>query len=428
MKKYTRDELILKIQNGDFDRDFEYLQYHDIKKAQERYTTALEKFEENFGKGKSVILISAPGRVELSGNHTDHQGGCVLAASVNLDVIAVVHQREDSLVTVVSEGYSPFTVDISDLEKKDSERGKSEAIVRGVAKKISESPFCNALKGFDAYTTSNVPKGSGLSSSAAFEVLVGKIFSTLFCDGKIGDAELAEYGHFAEFNYFDKPCGKMDQYACAMGGIVFIDFKDEVPVYKTVNTSFEDMGYTLFITDAGGSHAHLTPEYAAVPAEMKEVAKLFKKEKLSQISQDEFYGALASLRGKVSDRALSRAIHYYNETSRVKKQVEALERKDIDTYLNLMQRSGDSSVLSLQNVYPSGDIDERSLSLALTISLGEGAVSRVHGGGFAGTIQALVKNENRELYKAKMDAVFGKDRAHLVSIRPVGGYILGEKQ
>ena len=427
MKTYTQKDLITQIQRGDFDRDFLRLVYPDTNKARERYIKAIESFGKTFGYDREIFLASAPGRTELSGNHTDHQGGCVLAASVNLDVIAVVGLRQDTLVTINSEGYKPFTLDISDTEKKDCEKGTSAAIVRGVAKKIYENPLCNSLKGFDAYTTSNVPKGSGLSSSAAFEVLVGKILSYSSCNNKIDDATLAEYGHFAEYNYFDKPCGKMDQYACSMGGIVFIDFKDDTPVYKRIDTSFEKLGYTLFITDAGGSHAHLTPEYAAIPEEMREVARLFKKEKLSEITRDEFFSALPSLKNKVSDRALLRALHYFNEVDRVKCQVAALEKSDISTYLALMQKSGDSSLLSLQNIYPANDTAERSLSLALTISLDEGAVSRVHGGGFAGTIQALVKSDKSADYALKMDSIFGQDHAHAVSVRPVGGYVLGEE-
>ncbi len=427
MKTYPVNDLILKIQNGAFDEDFKKLSYPDINEARERYVLAVKAFIKNFGEGE-VLLVSAPGRTELSGNHTDHQGGCVLAASVNLDVIAIVSEREDNLVTIASEGYEPFTIDISELEKKECEKGKSEAIVRGIAKKLSENPLCRTLKGFDAYTTSAVPKGSGLSSSAAFEILIGKIFSSLFCDNRIDNATLAEIGFFAEYNYFGKPCGKMDQYACAMGGIVFIDFKNETPVYKNLNVSFEELGYTLFITDAGGDHANLTPEYAAIPEEMREVARAFEKEKLSQLSARDFFSALPRLRGKVSDRALCRALHYYNEVERVQKQVEALEKDDIDTYLSLMQKSGDSSLLSLQNIYPSNDIAERSVSLALSLSLNLGAVSRVHGGGFAGTIQALIKNEKADSYKETMDAVFGKNHAHPVSIRAFGGYLLGEEK
>ncbi len=425
---YSANDLILKIKNGDFDLDFKRLSYPDIKSARERYINALNAFCDKFGDKRKCLLISAPGRTELSGNHTDHQGGAVLAASVNLDVIAVVSEREDTLVTVASEGYAPFTVDISDLDKKPFEKGKSEAIVRGVAKFISENPLCHTLKGFDAYTTSNVPKGSGLSSSAAFEVLIGKIFSVLSCDNKLDNATLAEAGFFAEYNYFAKPCGKMDQYACAMGGVVFIDFKGDVPVYKTVNVSFEELGYTLFITDAGGSHAHLTPEYAAVPAEMREVAAFFSKEKLSEVDESEFFTSLPSLRGRVSDRALSRAIHYFNETARVGHQVEALKNHDIDTYLSLMEKSGNSSLLSLQNIYPANDISERSLSLALTLSQNLGAVSRVHGGGFAGTIQALVKNADSDTYKKTLDSVFGENHAYPISIRAFGGYVLGNEE
>jgi len=414
-------ELIKAIKSDTFDKDFALLCYSDVKSAKKRYVTAVEEFERLFGE-REVYLVSAPGRTELSGNHTDHQGGCVLAGSVNLDTIAVVSPREDKSVTVASEGYLPFTVSLDDLSPVEDEKGKSDGIVRGVAKALCEGrDFC----GFDAYTTSNVPKGSGLSSSAAFEVLIGKIFSYFSLEDSVDKKDIAEAGHFAEFNYFGKPCGKMDQYACAMGGIVFIDFKNPVPKYKNLGVDFEKMGYTLIITNAGGNHANLTPEYASIPSEMKEIAALFGKEKLSEIKPTEFWRKFAALRGKASDRALSRALHYFTEIERVEEQVEALECGDIETYLLLMQDSGDSSLLNLQNIYPTCDESERSLSLALGVSKRLAAVSRVHGGGFAGTIQALVENEYADEYVEDMESVFGKGSAVKVKIRPVGAYVFG---
>lgn len=414
-------ELVRAIKSGAFDRDFTLLAYHDLKLAKARYINAVEEFEKLFGE-REVYLISAPGRTELSGNHTDHQGGCVLAGSVNLDTIAVVSPRDDKNVTVASFGYKPFTVNLDDLSLIESEKGKSEGIVRGVAKALCDG---RDFRGFDAYTTSDVPKGSGLSSSAAFEVLIGKIFSYFSLDNSVSSKDIAEAGHFSEFNYFAKPCGKMDQYACAMGGIVFINFKNPVPEYKNLNIDFESMGYTLIITNAGGNHANLTPEYASIPTEMKEVAKLFGKEKLSEIKPTEFWRKFASLKGRVSDRALSRALHYFTEVERVEEQVEALENDDIETYLLLMQDSGDSSLLNLQNIYPTSDTNERSLSLALGVSKRLAAVSRVHGGGFAGTIQALVENEFADEYIEDMESVFGKGTALKIKIRPVGAHVFG---
>jgi len=416
-------ELLKKIQVGDFDSEFELLSYSDIEEAKERYASAILEFEKLFGE-RDAVIITSPGRTELSGNHTDHQGGCVLAGSVNLDTLAVVSKREDKKVTVASFGYNPFTLELDSLDLVEEEKGHSEGIVRGVAKALLDGKdFC----GFDAYTTSGVPKGSGLSSSAAFEVLIGKIFSFFNLNDSVSPRDLAEAGFFAEFNYFAKPCGKMDQYACAMGGIVFIDFKDSVPVYKNLAVDFEALGYTLVITNAGGNHANLTPEYAAVPEEMREVARELGKSKLSEIDSTEFFRKFASLRGRVSDRALSRALHYYTEVERVEEQVEALAKGDIDTYLDLMQESGDSSLLNLQNIYPTFDTDERSVSLALGLSKFLGAVSRVHGGGFAGTIQALVENEFADEYVEDMDSVFGSGSAVKIKIRPVGAYVLGDK-
>lgn len=418
-------DLIQSIRSNTFNSDFSLFQYSDIEKAKDRYINAVEEFEKLFGK-RDVFVVSAPGRTELSGNHTDHQGGCVLAASVNLDVIAIVSKREDTLATVASYGFAPFTIDISDTEIKKKEKGMSDSILRGVAKKISTHPSFEKFVGFDAYTTSFVPKGSGLSSSAAFEVLLGKIISHTSCSSPVSDQFLAEAGFFAEYNYFGKPCGKMDQYACATGGVVYIDFKNEDPVWERVDVSFEKLGYTLFITNAGGNHASLTPEYAAIPNEMRSVAACFNKMKLSEVEESEFFKALPSLRNKASDRALSRALHYFTENSRVKNQLKALENGNVDRYLDLMQESGDSSLLNLQNIYPASNIDERSVSLALGLSKYFGGISRVHGGGFAGTIQALVKNENAEEYKLQMEKIFGNGTVYPISIRPVGAYVLGE--
>ncbi len=416
-------ELIKRINNGEYDTELTYLAYNNTDNAKKRYVNAVLEFEKLFGE-RDVFIISSPGRTELSGNHTDHQGGCVLAGSVNLDTLAVVSKRNDKSVTVASEGYDPFTVTLDTLELLENEKGKSEGIVRGVAKALLDE---QDFYGFDAYTTSGVPKGSGLSSSAAFEVLIGKIFSYFNLGDSVSPRDLAEAGHFSEFNYFAKPCGKMDQYACAMGGIVFIDFKESEPVYKNLSIDFEKLGYTLVITSAGGDHSNLTPEYAAVPDEMRAVAREFGKAKLSEIDSTEFFRKFASLRGRVSDRALSRALHYYTEVERVEEQVEALSNNDIDTYLDLMQESGDSSLLNLQNIYPTCDTKERSLSLALGISKFLGAVSRVHGGGFAGTIQALVENEYADEYVEDMESVFGKGSAIKIKIRPVGAYVMGDR-
>ena len=427
MKTTLTSLLKNEIQDGKFNSSFKTLAYTDIENAKKRYTDAITEFEKNFGVSRQVSLFSSPGRTELSGNHTDHQGGCVLCGSVNLDTIAVVSPRTDTKITIVSQGYEPFTVDICELEMKESEKSTSKGIVRGMAKGISDKTGAKLL-GFDAFTTSQVPKGSGLSSSAAFEVLIGKIFSTLYLDKPLKSSEIAEMGHFAENVYFGKPCGKMDQYACATGGIVFIDFKNPTPTYESVNVSFEDLGYTLFITDAGGNHANLTPEYAAVPSEMREVAKYFGCEKLCEVSYDDFYTSLPALRQNLSHRAVSRAFHYFKETQRVLKQLDALKKRDIDSYLSLMQESGDSSLLNLQNIYPMCDATERSLSLALGLSLDFGAVSRVHGGGFAGTIQALVKNEKADEYKNYMERIFGKGKVYAIAIRSVGGYCLGEDE
>lgn len=386
-----------------------------------RYVKALRNFEVLFGK-QEVEIYSAPGRSEIGGNHTDHQYGRVLATSINLDAIAVVAKREGEMV-VKSEGYPMITVSLEDLSPKKEEIGTSAALLRGVAARLGEAGY--QIGGFSAYVTSDVLNGAGMSSSAAFEVLIGNILSGLYNDNAISQILIAQASQYAENVFFGKPCGLMDQIASAVGGLISIDFADiENPVVRKVKVDFEDFGYSLCIVDTKGSHADLTDEYAAIPAEMKQVAAYFGKEVLSEVDKTTFYAELPKIREYAGDRAVLRAMHWYEETERVPEQVAALEDGDFEKFCCLIQASGDSSFKYLQNVYSVKNLarQEMSVGLALSAVLLEGCgVSRVHGGGFAGTMQAFVPNDRVDDYKKNIEAVFGEGACHVLKIRKYGG-------
>ena len=400
-----------------------------------RFEQALECFYQEFGKcdDKGVNqkatpprFYRAPGRTEIGGNHTDHQKGKVLAAAINLDSIAVVAANDADTVTIVSKGFGRFNISLDNLEAKKEEEGTTLALTKGVMVKLQEAGF--KLGGFEAYITSDVLPGSGLSSSASYEVLIGTIISDLYNDMKIPAVQIAIAGQYAENVYFGKPCGLMDQMACAMGSMIYIDFLGENDcvdnfTIKQVQCDLETHGYQLCITDTKGSHADLTDEYAAVPSEMKKIAAFFNKDVLAGISIEDIYQNIDELRALAGDRAVLRAIHFINENKRVEQQFEALEQKDFDTFLGLVKESGNSSYKYLQNVYTSKAVKEQKLSLALALSemfLGKDGACRVHGGGFAGTIQAYVKNEKVEEYKAYMDKVFGEGACVALSISKYG--------
>lgn len=404
--------------------DENVLEYNKV-----RYVKALKSFEGLFGK-KEVEIYSAPGRSEIGGNHTDHQYGRVLAASINLDAIAIVAKKEGDIV-LKSEGYPMITVSLEELSPKKEEEGTSSGLIRGVAAKLKEEGY--QIGGFEAYVTSDVLNGAGMSSSAAFEVLVGNILSGLYNDGKISQILIAQASQYAENVFFGKPCGLMDQMASAVGNLIFIDFEDiKNPVVKKVNVDFEDFDHSLCIVDTKGSHADLTDEYAAIPEEMKKVASYFNKEVLSQVDKGEFYKNMPGIREYAGDRAVLRAMHWFEETERVNKQVAALENENFEEFKQLIQTSGDSSFKYLQNVYSVKNLAKQEMSVGLALSdvLLEGrGVSRVHGGGFAGTIQAFVPNEMVAFYKKNMENVFGKDTCHVLKIRKYGGMkvLSGEK-
>ena len=368
-------------------------------------------------------VFSAPGRTEISGNHTDHQCGCVLAAAVNLEAVADVWLNGTNNIWIQSQGYPTIKVELDDLSVREEEKNSTAALIRGVAYSFAQRGA--KLQGFDAVVNSTVLPGSGLSSSAAFEVLFGTILNELFFDKKLSAVEIAQIGQYAENVYFGKPCGLMDQMVSSVGGLVYIDFENpQEPVIDKIDFDLAKAGYALCIIDSGADHADLTDEYAAIPTEMREVAAFFGKEVLRQIPADTFYSALPELRGKVPDRAILRAIHIYQENSRVLKQAEALKSGNMDAFLQLVKESGRSSWMYLQNISPTGAVEHQEVAVALALCdvllQGRGAY-RVHGGGFAGTVQAFVPFDMLDAFISGIEAVLGADKCHVLNIRPQGG-------
>ena len=379
-------------------------------------------FAAQFG-GTPERYFSAPGRTEIGGNHTDHQRGRVLAGAVNLDTQAAVRLNGTKVIRILSAGYPLCQVDLSELQPKEEEINTTPALIRGVAARFAQLG-CH-VEGFDAYCESTVLPGSGLSSSAAYEVLIGTIINCLFFDGQVSQPEIAIIGQYAENVFFGKPCGLMDQTASAVGGLVTIDFfEKDKPVIQSVNFDFAACGHALCIIDSGADHADLTDEYAAVPGEIKAVAAHFGKEVLTQIDESDFFAAIPALRKTCGDRAVMRCIHFYQENRRVPRQVAALEQGDFNAFLQLIKESGRSSWMYLQNVIPAGykAHQDMAVSLALCEHLLQGRGGfRVHGGGFAGTVQAFVPFDLLEEFRAGIDAVLGQGACHVLSIRPQGG-------
>ena len=370
--------------------------------------------------------FSAPGRTEISGNHTDHQHGCVLAAAVNMQTTAEVTLRDDTCIRVASEGYAPVEIRLDDLSIHEDEKNTTAAIVRGVAAAFRQRG-CE-LRGFDASVRSTVLPGSGLSSSAAFEVLIGTILNELFFDRKLTAVEIAQIGQYAENVYFGKPSGLMDQMASSVGGIITIDFADtDKPVIETVDFDFAAADHALCIVDTGGNHADLTHEYAAVPAEMRAVAASLGVTYLRETSMEALIPAIPALRKAHGDRAVLRAIHFLGDNERVSRQVAALNAGDFDEFKRLVVESGHSSFEYLQNVYAACDVEFQGLSLALALAqraLDGCGAWRVHGGGFGGTTQNFVPTGRLEAFRALMEGVFGPGSCHVLSIRPLGGICL----
>ena len=379
-------------------------------------------FSTAFG-GEAQRYFSAPGRTEIGGNHTDHQRGRVLAGAVNLDTVAAVRVNGTNVIRVQSKGYPLCQVDLDNLEPVAAEINSTLALIRGVAARFAQLG-CK-VGGFDAYCESTVLPGSGLSSSAAFEVLIGTIINHLFFDGRVSQAEVAQIGQHAENVFFGKPCGLMDQTASAVGGLVTIDFADKAhPDIRPVHFDFSTTGHALCIIDSRADHADLTDEYAAIPGELKEICDCLGREVTTEIPEEEFYAAIPKLRETCGDRAVMRAMHEYNENRRVPEQVACLEKGDFEGFLSLIRESGFSSWMYLQNVIPAGYVRQQPVAVALGLCehylRGKGAY-RVHGGGFAGTVQAFVPFELLDSFRAGIDAALGEGACHVLSIRPQGG-------
>ena len=416
-------EIKQKIENGAFDKDFAML-YGDVSAARARYSAACDSFCGIFPEREGIRLFSAPGRTEVGGNHTDHQHGCVLAGGVNLDVIAVVAPNVDNKVRIKSEGYDMDVIDIAELEKNEAEHGRAAALIRGVLSRFKELGC--TLSGFNAYTTSNVLKGSGLSSSAAFEVLVGNIVNGMFFENKADEITIAKIGQYAEREYFGKPCGLLDQMASSLGGFTYADFFDPAePITEKINLDIHSFGYTLCVVDTGGNHANLTQDYADITIECKKISNALGVDFLRDADSDRFYKSIPELRRSCGDRAVLRAFHFFNEQNRVEEQKAALKAGDFESFLRLVNESGNSSYDYLQNLYSNSDVAEQGLPLAIAFTKrflnGKGAC-RVHGGGFAGTIQCYIPTEILADYKKMIESVFGCGSCCVLNIRPVGGY------
>ncbi len=390
----------------------------------DRYQKLINKFKTIFSHDKFNVF-SSPGRIEIGGNHTDHNNGKVLTASINLDSIAVVSKNGNNKITIHSEGFDkPFIVELQNLNIVENEKGTTNALIRGIAFQLINLGY--NVGGFDACITSDVLPGSGLSSSASIEVLIGTILNSYYNENKIAPEEIAKIGQFAENNYFGKPCGLMDQMACAVGGIISIDFEDtENPIIERVDYNFSKNGYDILVVDTGGNHADLTEDYASIPEEMKAIAKYFGKNVCREITMQQVFENIKDLRKAVGDRAILRAIHYLSENERVDEQIQSLKDNDLSKFLSLVSDSGNSSFKWLQNIYSNKNQIEQGISLALAVTekyiskIGNGAC-RVHGGGFAGTILVFLPTDKTGKYIETITSIFGNNSANILSVRQVG--------
>ena len=414
-----------KLASGDYDARLKevYLSDKAVADQKERLAVIIDEYVKLFGDNENIELFSAPGRTEVGGNHTDHNHGKVLAASVDLDTVAAAAKRDDSVIVEKSFNFDALEVDISDLNIHTEEFGKSSGLIRGMCAGFVEYGY--KIGGFNAASMSRVLSGSGLSSSAAYEVLIGTILNHLYNDGKVSAVDIAKIAQFAENKYFGKPCGLMDQMASSVGSFITIDFKDpSEPIIKKVNFDFASCGHALCIIDTGGDHADLTDDYAAVRGEMEQAAEVFGKNVLRDVDETEFMRNISLVREKVNDRAVLRAMHFYAENKRAEAEVKALESGDFDAFKELVTESGRSSYMYNQNVFTTKDVAHQGVSLALAMCeyllKGKGAW-RVHGGGFAGTVQAFVPVDMLDDFCEKIEKVFSKGSCHVLSIRPFGG-------
>lgn len=419
-------DFVSAVTSGRLDEDFRRIYGNsemELLRQRARFLNAAEQFSRLYPERQEIHVFSAPGRTEIGGNHTDHQHGCVLAAAVNLDAIAIVSFHEEGVVRVSSEGHRAEEIDLSDLSPQEEERGHGGSIIRGVLSGFAEKSV--KIGGFDAYTASDVISGSGLSSSAAFEVLLGTIIDKFCNNGRSGAFETAKIGQYAENEYFGKASGLMDQTVSAVGGFVGIDFKNpDSPLIQAISFDFSQSGYSLCIVDTKGSHSDLSGEYSQIPADMRACAGCLGAEVLGDADEDAFYENLPEIREKCGDRAVLRAAHFFDETRRARLEGEALERGDTEEFFRLVNQSGDSSAFLLQNLYSPERGDDRELMVGILAAKrflrGSGAV-RVHGGGFAGTIQAFVPSYASRGFSAELDRIFGEGSCRILSIRPVGG-------
>ena len=398
--------------------------YVDVEAQKARFIAAIDAFCDRYGQERDIAVFSVSGRSEIMGNHTDHNRGCVLAGAITRDIIAVAAKNEDGVIRFKSEGYPEDVVSLDTIDDPSAfEDFTSHALIGGIARGFALGG--HAIGGYDCYSTTEVLKGSGISSSAAFEVMVGNVLNHFYNGGAVDNKEIAKIAQYSENVYFGKPCGLMDQMACAVGGFVYIDFEDkDAPVVEPIAFSLADKGYSLCIVNTGGNHANLNADYASVPAEMKAVAATLGREVLRGVSEGELIARAAEIREKHGDRALLRAIHFVRENDRVNGAKAALLGGDTDGFLRLILESGRSSFQYLQNVYTTINVEEQGLSLALAITDGflssRGGALRVHGGGFAGTIQAFVRTADLPEYMKLMDSVFGEGAAMPLGIRPLG--------
>lgn len=425
----STQDILNKLQNGAFDALFVKLYGQDAVISQrERYIDAVNSYTALYGEEEDLWLFSAPGRTEIGGNHTDHNHGCVLAGSVNLDVIAVVAPTPEAVIRVKSTGYDMDIIDLANLQVNEAQRNRSASLIRGVADRFCQLGY--TVGGFRAYTTSNVLKGSGLSSSAAFEVLMGTILNHIFNDGAVNAVEIAKIAQYAENVHFGKPCGLMDQMASSVGGIITIDFANpESPIVKTVDFDFAQSGHHLCIVDVGGNHADLTHEYADITTEMKTISNELGVPFLRDTSYEELLVKIHSLRKTCGDRAVLRTLHFLGDNERVGKEVTALQEGDFETFKQLIIESGHSSFEYLQNIYANALVQQQDVSLALALAqqvLNGSGAWRVHGGGFGGTTQNFVPDHLLKEFTETMESVFGKGSCHILSIRPLGGVCISK--
>ncbi len=424
----TWNDLYKMLKNGEMDQSLIQTGCEDINAYRTRATEVMNGFEKTFGVKEDTLaaLCSAPGRTEICGNHTDHQHGHVLAAAVNLDFLACVSPNGTQTVHFQSEGWPMTTVDLSDLKQQEAEKETTASLVRGVMAELAKAGY--TIGGFDMYAVSNVLPGSGLSSSAACEILLGVAGNHLFCQDELDAVTLAKIGQKAENQYFGKPSGLMDQTASSVGDAVAIDFADpSAPIVRSVTANLEELGLALCIVDCGADHAALTGEYASIPREMAKVAAFFGKKVLREVQEEEVLKAMPQLRRAVGDRAVLRALHFYADDRRAVEEADALERRDKDAFLQLVKESGRSSWELLQNITPAGAVEAQDMAIALEaaeIALNGKGACRVHGGGFAGTIQAFVPTESVSEFCERMELMLRKGCCHVLNIRPTGGIVL----